>query len=413
MKKLIAFVCLVLSSCGHDALNPICGNVGANQCYAVPGVTPGVPEGTSDYTLKEYHKAAGIGACTTGIPTCDKDYNIIACEGEGPLPSDETCDLQDNDCDGPIDEGWDNEPLIAYGADDTCGTFGKCAEYNAVCINGQFICPYEPRPEQCDNEDNDCDARTDEDLEAGLCFDDEYWKVTNGTCRAGVMRCISGGMRCDGQVLPGPELCDSEDNDCNGIVDDTGDVLSSKYDIVFGIDTSGSMCDEIGAVAAALSEYVDQFQGNNNFRWAIVGMSEDYADLVQVIVDFTDITTIQQTLLTIGCYGSGSEASLDILYDVCLHSDGLLGLSWRSDANALVFSFTDEPAQTYTAPPTTDLLIVDTCIQHGVLPFQWSLSPLQFRPIVEAANGLHFTLVNDWETIFEDMNSIVITLCGS
>ena len=135
--------------------------------------------------------------------------------------------------------------------------------------------------------------------------------------------------------------------------------------------------------------------------------------LVQVIVDFTDIGTIQSTLLTIGCNGSGAEASLDSMYETCSHADSLLGLHWNMNANALVFTFTDEPPQTYVTPPTDGLMITDACLEHGVLPFIWSLSPTEFRPIVQAANGIHFSIVNDWEQIFNDMNSIVITLCGS
>lgn len=396
-----SLVLIVLTACGSkDALNRVC----PSECYG-------------DWNPDNYYvdqETGGVGQCKVGKPVCDENFTVIECQGEV-LPRTEVCDGADNDCDGKTDEGWDNEPLVAYGEEDTCGNFGECARYNAVCEGGQYVCPYQPQPEICDNKDNNCNAVVDEDLgNDQLCFDDEFWKVTNGECRAGVMRCIEGNMRCDGQVLPSIERCDNEDNDCNGIVDDTGDVLSSKYDIVFIVDTSGSMCGYIEAVAAALYQYLDQFAANDNFRWALMGMSSEFGELVQVLVDFTDMATVQTALGSLGCYGESNEASLDALYQACSHLDASdINLSWRDDANALVFSFTDEPAQTYSTPPTDGLMITDACLNHGVLPFQWSFSPSDFRPIVEPANGIHFMMSDDWQTIFDDLNSIVITLCGA
>src|SRR3990167_7732906 len=143
MRNLI-LISLVVSACAQDTLTQICGNVGTG-CYAVPGISPGVPKDESAFALEQYYKAAGKGVCTLGVPTCDARNNIIKCEGEGPLPSREVCDTLDNDCDGKVDDDWNDEPLIANGADDTCGTFGECAKYNAVCIYGHFICPYSPQ----------------------------------------------------------------------------------------------------------------------------------------------------------------------------------------------------------------------------------------------------------------------------
>lgn len=400
MKKILIVYILSTGCNQNDSLHRFC----PHECYA-------------EKELMEYYdsvdpRTKGVGTCKAGVPVCDENFNIIECKGEV-LPTSEVCDELDNDCDGSVDNDWNDEPLRATLDEDVCSNLGECGKHRSVCLDGVFVCPYNPISESCDGLDNDCNGQVDDVATTQLCFEAELWKATNGVCRAGVMGCRDGQQACIGQTLPSPERCDELDNDCNGIVDDTGDVLSSRYDVVFIIDTSGSMCGTINAVATALYEYVDQFQNNTNFRWAIVGMSVDYGNLVQVIVDFTDIGTIQSVLSNIGCNGSGSEASLDSLYETCSYTDSLLGLSWNTEANALVFSFTDEPAQTYSSPLTTGLMITDACLEHGVLPFQWSMDPIQFRPIVEDANGKHFMLTNDWESIFNDLNSIVITLCGA
>jgi len=419
--KVMAFALAITAGCtGHDVLNPTCGNVGANQCYAVPGVTPGVSADESSYYLEEYRRAAGIGVCKTGIPTCDNDYNVIACDGEGPLPSNEVCDLLDNDCNGMTDEGWDGEPLIAHGKDDTCGEFGACAGYNAVCTNGVYVCPYDPQPEECDGVDNDCDARVDEDvfdswtIGQRACYSGNPLETAAiPPCRAGLLECLYGEVICLNEITPSIERCDEVDNDCNGATDDTGDVLSTNYDIVFIVDTSGSMCDEIAAVAGACSAYTEQFDSNPYFRFALVLMSADTGELVQVDTDFTDFSNIRDRLLNLGCYGSGAEASLDSMEMVCNKTDNQLGLSWRDDANGLFFAFTDEPQQSYTDPPTTAQMVIDSCINSGVLPFIWSMYSIQFQYIAQGGNGQHFTLVDDWETILANLNSIIITLCGA
>jgi uncharacterized protein YegL len=398
----------------NDKLHRVCGNMGEGRCYAVAGVSKDLHGWESEEDLAEYRKHAGIGQCNIGVATCDQDGTIIACDGDIMPENYETCDTIDNDCDGMTDEGWDGDPLEAWYEDENvCSRKGICAEGHSVCIDGAYVCTVQPQEEVCDNVDNDCDGLKDEDLGSeALCFDDEFWKVTNGQCRAGVVRCIAGQMKCDGQVLPGPELCDEEDNDCNGVVDDTGDTLSTQYDIVFVIDNSGSMCDKIDAVATALYEYVDQFQGNTNFRWAIVSMSAETNRIVEVITDFTDISTVDSILLNMDCWGNSSEASLDAAKDLCNHDDGILELTWEPNAIPLLFMFTDEEAQSYWTPQSTQTEVTEACLLHGVLPFMWSQHPQDFQSMVEDANGIHFELVADWQAILDDLNSIIVTLCG-
>ena len=419
MKIYTVCISLFLFSCANESnLHPVC----PHRCYAFPGVSQGI---YSKNDSRRLSKTKNVGVCQEGFAVCDERFIVIECSGEV-LPNAEICDGLDNDCDGYTDEYIN---LNRYHENYQCMINGVCNYATVSCTNGIPVCHYpqdlyEPSVEtRCDGLDNDCDGRGDEDLFFGqYCYDGPVGTESNLPCHPGVLKCIDGSIVCENQFLPTSEICDDVDNNCDGIVDNIEGRLQNEYDIVFIIDTSGSMCPYISAVSGALDAYSQQFNGNTNYKFALVLMAHYPGPYVFVDTNFSDFSIIKNRILFLACNGYGNEASLDSMLMVC-DSSNLLYLNWRSSANRLFFAFTDEPAQThlksdgtwcYKCGLTTAQNVIDVCLQSYTLPFIWGrLNDPDFVSIAQGANGIYFNLTNSWEQMFDDMNSIIIVLCES
>jgi hypothetical protein len=139
------------------------------------------------------------GVCEAGIQECRGGLWAQECQGQVG-PSGEVCDGLDNDCDGATDEGPRGESLTieCYSGPDGTHGVGTCREGVRVCLNGQFnpLCIGErvPGQELCNGLDNDCDGLVD--------FDD----VNDCQCVPGSRR-DCGDAPNQGECVQGSELC--------------------------------------------------------------------------------------------------------------------------------------------------------------------------------------------------------------
>jgi len=168
----------------------------------------------------------GVGACHGGVVVCIFG-EASACEGQV-LPTAESCDGVDEDCDGPVDEGV--APATCYDGDrrELSHPRTGCREGTRSC--GAERCVGEVRPQGedgCDLWDEDCDGRVDEGC---VCVEGAACKGSrDGACDPGVQACDGETLvACEGRVEATVEGCNGADDDCDGFVDE-GDANERCY----------------------------------------------------------------------------------------------------------------------------------------------------------------------------------------
>ncbi|MBI5537093.1 MAG: putative metal-binding motif-containing protein [Deltaproteobacteria bacterium] len=220
------------SGSGDDTAYPPVGGSGGDQGDTGPGDTGGsagskADGGDSGGTAGKAGADASdakpdVPVEASGDVTPDQDGGAggsdagkDASDAEaGPCSSNpEVCDGLDNNCNNQVDEG---NP----GGGQTCqtGKPGVCSAGTTQCINGQIKCVQNELPgvEVCDGTDNNCDGNVDEgDPGGGTQCDTGLL----GLCKAGITHCTNGSVQCVGLNAPKGEVCNGLDDDCNGSID--------------------------------------------------------------------------------------------------------------------------------------------------------------------------------------------------
>jgi hypothetical protein len=205
-----------LSGCKVSPLCIDCVDASANAPPLFgPDANPGTLTDGGEPIGHDAGSAAGSGGSGNDAgPDSGTDGGVPKCIATGP----ETCNNKDDDCDFKVDE--DVKP-----DSNDCLQSGVCQGAVPVCAGGAFVCRYannyETTETLCDGLDNDCDGQIDEPF-ADL----------NKACDLGVGACkVTGKLQCNAAhtglicqvtstIDPGTEICNGLDDDCDGMIDE-------------------------------------------------------------------------------------------------------------------------------------------------------------------------------------------------
>ncbi|MEE2789009.1 MAG: MopE-related protein, partial [Myxococcota bacterium] len=192
--------------------------------------------------------SVGVGACQrTGVTQCTGDGVGTECSVAPGAPANaELCNGIDDNCDGVVDEGFDdrNQPCLVG--------IGACQRTGVTQCTGDGIgteCSVAPGApadaELCNGIDDNCDGQVDEDFPSV----GQVCEVGLGTCRrSGVFVCNGDGdaTDCNADVVQGgQESCDYQDDDCDGVTDEAFVDADGRYTTLDHCGGCGNACAQL------------------------------------------------------------------------------------------------------------------------------------------------------------------------
>nr|MBX2797682.1 putative metal-binding motif-containing protein [Myxococcales bacterium] len=216
-----------------------------------------------------FGSTVGVGYVCT--PTDNEATNNVDCDDANPAVNpgaEEVCDLEDNDCNGLVDE---SHPKVPWYPDEDGDGYGGDAQSESSCLspgptftqisgdcndNDPVVNPL--AREVCNNgADDDCDGRADDqdegvDPSTRITYYRDRDRDTYGDPETSVRRCaapanfVNNALDCDDRnetINPeGAEVCDNIDNDCDTLIDDfDGDPDHPLNGTTSTVDPSGQL----------------------------------------------------------------------------------------------------------------------------------------------------------------------------
>jgi hypothetical protein len=245
-----------------DGFLPCAGDCDDNQPLSFPGNAEICGDGIDQNCDGSDADADADG---DGYMACDDDCNDASADAYPGAP--ELCDGIDNDCDGeaeftdpdtglgeedPDADGWpscnDCNPAnstVHPGAVETCNGFDDDCDGFSLA-GGELDLDsdgWRPCEEDCDDQDpavhpfqaevcgdgldNDCNGSVDDDVDA----DGDGWTTCAGDCLDSLPETLQLPVTAEEVHPDAVEVCDGQDNDCNGLADDGADNDNDGYAI--------------------------------------------------------------------------------------------------------------------------------------------------------------------------------------